>query len=177
MVAFSVMSLVTLIHGTFWFFPFFFLSVFGPAGPSLLLWGLSVVAGSGVQVSHCGSFPCCRTQVLDRQAQYLCCWSLIAPRHGGCPLSRDRTRVSCTGRQILTRYATRNVPPQYFCIAKPPKPPSLSCQPGYLAAEGNRPRRLCGPLTPWCVCSPGPLGKWIVLNLNPLLSPVLVCVW
>ena len=157
MVAFSVMSLVTLIHGTFWFFPFFFLSVFGPAGPSLLLWGLSVVAGSGVQVSHCGSFPCCRTQVLDGQAQYLCCWSLIAPRHGGCPLSRDRTRVSCTGRQILTRYATRNVPPQYFSY---PSPQSLRVCPASRAIwlpKGTAPAAsVARSLYDACV----PQGRW-----------------
>ena len=98
-----------------YFFVFsFFFSVFGPARPSLLLQGLSVVAGSGVQASHCGSFSYCRTQVLDRQAQYLWCWSLIAPRHAGCSLSRDRTRVSCIGRQILIHCATGYVPPQYF---------------------------------------------------------------
>ena len=72
-----------------------------------------------MQAFHCGSVSCCRTEVLGRQSQYLWCWSLIAPRHAGCSLSRDRTRVSCIGRQILIRCATRDVPPQYFSWASP----------------------------------------------------------
>ena len=35
---------------------------------------------------------------------------LVAPQHVGPPQTRDRTRVPCTGRQILNHCATREVP-------------------------------------------------------------------
>ena len=127
---FPVWSLVTLIHSTFLF------SAFGPAGPSLLLRGLSVVAGSGAQASHCGSFSCCRTQVLGGQESA----SRMFPeqRSNPCLLhwQADSYPLRHQGHRSTVLF-----------IAKPPKPWSLSCQPCYLAAKGNCPRRLCGPLT------------------------------
>ena len=35
---------------------------------------------------------------------------LFAPQHVGSSRTRDRTRVPCTGRQILNHCATREVP-------------------------------------------------------------------
>ena len=49
------------------------------------------------------------------QAQQLWSVGLVAPRHVGSSRTRDRTHVSCIGRQILNHRASREVPLLWFC--------------------------------------------------------------
>ena len=49
----------------------------------------------------------CRAQAPDAQAQWLWLTGRVAPRHVGSSQTRARTRVPCTGRQILNHCATR----------------------------------------------------------------------
>ena len=55
--------------------------------------------------SLCRGFSCC-----GAQAQYLWRTGLVAPQHVGSSWTRDRTCLSCTGRQILYHWATREAP-------------------------------------------------------------------
>ena len=52
------------------------------------------------------------------QAQKLWHTGLVAPRHVGSSRTRARTRVPCTGRQILNCCATREVPKMKLNVAK-----------------------------------------------------------
>ena len=54
------------------------------------------------------------------QAQYLCLRDLVPPQHVASSWTRNRTRVSCTGRRILYHWATREALPLTLLI----KPPS-----------------------------------------------------
>ena len=56
----------------------------------------------------------CRAQAPDAQAQQLWLTGRAAPRHVGASQTRARTRVLCTGRQILNHCATREAPLYIF---------------------------------------------------------------
>ena len=56
-----------------------------------------------------GSRSCCRAQALGVRAQYLWCMDLVALRHGRPSQTGDRTRVLCTGKQILYPSTSREV--------------------------------------------------------------------
>ena len=58
---------------------------------------------------YCG-LSCCGAQAPDAQAQQLWLTGLVAPRYVGSSQTRARTRVPCTGRQILNHCATREAP-------------------------------------------------------------------
>ena len=113
------------------FFLFFFLSFkklinlcFGCVGSSLLHVGFLQLRQPGatlccsVRASHCGGFSllwstgsrCAGLSSCGTWAQQLWRTGLVAPRHVGSSRSRDRTHVSCIGRQILNHCATREVP-------------------------------------------------------------------
>ena len=70
-------------------------------------WGL--LSSCSARASHRRGFSCRGAQALGSrasgaasvQAQQLLFSGLVAPRHVGSSLSRDQTRVSCTGKQIL----------------------------------------------------------------------------
>ena len=91
----------------------------------------------GTLASRCSDSSCCRAQVLGRsafsscdvwaqwlqlpgsrdglrswgaQAQELGFTGSVAPRHVGSFQTREQTHVSCIGRQILYRWATREAP-------------------------------------------------------------------
>ena len=63
-------------------------------------WGL--FSSCSAQASHRGGFHCCRAR-----AQELRRTDLVALWHVGSSWIRDRTCVSCTGRQILYHWVTR----------------------------------------------------------------------
>ena len=96
----------------------FLFSVFGCAGVWLLCtphWGLWAFSSCGAQALLCSqraSYGGVWPQQLQHMgsltvAHWLSCplgvWDLIS-------LSRDQTRVPCTGRQILNQWTTREVP-------------------------------------------------------------------
>ena len=78
--------------------------------------GLSPAVASGATLhrgawaSHYRGLSCCREQAPDAQAQQLWPTGPVAPRHVGSSQTRARTRVPCTGRQILNHCATREAP-------------------------------------------------------------------
>ena len=57
---------------------------------------------------------CRGAQAPDAQAQQLWLTGLVAPQHVGSSQTRARTRVLCTGRQILNHCATREAPRSHF---------------------------------------------------------------
>ena len=61
----------------------------------------------GARASHCRGLSCCGAQAPDAQAQQLWLTGPAAPRYVGSSRTRARTRVPCTGRQILNHCATR----------------------------------------------------------------------
>ena len=79
---------------------------------------LSLVAVSGGYSSlWCASFSLWWLLLLRStgsrvQAQQLWRTGLAAPQHVGSSRTRDRTRVPCTGKQILNHCTTREVPAQ-----------------------------------------------------------------
>ena len=99
--------------------------------------GPSPVAASGGQSSsRCAGYrglSCCRAQAPDAQAQQLWLTGPVAPRHVGSSQTRARTRVPCTGRQILNHCATREalIPSLYVWISIPYTPSSLKSYSGY----------------------------------------------
>ena len=86
-------------------------SVFGCV-VSLLLHGL--FSSCREQASHWGGFSCCGEQTLGIQVQWLWHTDLVAPRHEGSFWIRDWTHVSCPGRWITHRRATRETPRNTF---------------------------------------------------------------
>ena len=74
----------------------------------------------GARASHCGGFSCFRAQALGPVGSVVAkhrlssCGnrSLVAPWPVGSSQTRDQTRVSCIGRPILYRSATREVQQQ-----------------------------------------------------------------
>ena len=95
---------------------FIYLFIFGCVGSSFLCEGFLQLqrAGAtlhrGARASHCRGLSSCGAQAPDAQAQQLWPTGLAAPRHVGSSQTRARTRVPCTGRQILNHYATREAP-------------------------------------------------------------------
>ena len=71
----------------------------------------------GARASHHRGLPCCGAQAPDAQAQQLWLTGPVAPRHAGSSQTRARTRVPCTGRQILNHCATREAPPYRFLMS------------------------------------------------------------
>ena len=61
----------------------------------------------GARASHYRSLSCWGAQAPDAQAQQLRLTGPAAPWHVGSSQTRARTRVPCTGRQILNHCATR----------------------------------------------------------------------
>ena len=89
-----------------------------------------------VQRPHCGGFSCCRAQVLGRggfwscrclgsrtQARSLWLTGIVAPWHAGSSRIRNKTQISCTGRQILYHWAPREAPTLFLMY------PSFSLSP------------------------------------------------
>ena len=69
----------------------------------------------GARASHHRGLSRCGAQAPDAQAQQLWLTGLVASWHVGSSQTRARTRVPCTGRQILNHCATREAPViQYF---------------------------------------------------------------
>ena len=62
------------------------------------------------RASHHRGPSCCGAQAPDAQAQQSWLTGPAAPRHVGSSQTRARTRVPCTGRQILNHCATREAP-------------------------------------------------------------------
>ena len=117
------------------------ISLFGCAWSALLcglssLWWAGFLSSSGAWASLCGGFSCCAEQALGC-ADFSSCSSmtlehrlsscgpqgLIAPSHVGSSQIKDRTCVSCDGRQILYHWATRKSPSDFLILA--PKDPFL----------------------------------------------------
>ena len=86
--------------------------------------GQGRLSSEGAKASHSSGFSCCAArahgcavQALvtaarglrsgSSWAQQLWCPGLVALRHVGSSPTRDRTHVSCIGRQILHHWATR----------------------------------------------------------------------
>ena len=108
---------------------------FSCVGSSLLHTGFLQLRRTGAtlhcsaRASHCSGFSCCKAQALERagfgscgtwtqqlwlsgsraQTQQLWRAGLVAPWHVGSSQTRPRTRVPCTGRQILNHCTTREV--------------------------------------------------------------------
>ena len=60
-----------------------------------------LLSGYGDQAFHCGAFSCCRHGLYSLGSQ-LWCAGLVALWHVESSRIRDRTRVPCIGRQILS---------------------------------------------------------------------------
>lgn len=93
------------------FFLKIYLFTFGCSGSSLLLGRFSSLAsgatlGCGARASHC-KVRSIGSRVRRRQQSR--CTGLAAPRHVGSSPTRDRTRVSCSGRRILYHRVSREV--------------------------------------------------------------------
>ena len=88
--------------------------------PGLLIGCLLLLQSMGSR--HMGFSSCgIRAQQLwiagsRAQAQQLWCTGLAAPQHVGSSQTRARTRVLCTGRQILNHCSTREVPKMSISI-------------------------------------------------------------
>ena len=102
---------------------FFFFKIcffFGFAGSSLLCvvvprcreCGLLFTAVHGLLVAVASAVVEHGLQVCSLQQQW--CRGLVALQHVESSLNRDRSRVSCTGRQILNHQITREVPFLFF---------------------------------------------------------------
>ena len=76
-------------------------------------WGPPLIAVRGA--SHYRGLSRCGAQAPDAQAQQLWLTGPAAPRHAGSSQTRARTRVPCTGRQILNHCATREALWVCFC--------------------------------------------------------------
>ena len=93
-----------------------YLFIFGCAGSSWLCASFLQLQRAGTalhcstRVSHCCGFSCCRAQALEHSlrawAQYLWHMGVVDPWHAGSSRTRDRTHVSCIGRQILNPWTT-----------------------------------------------------------------------
>ena len=68
------------------------------------------------QVSHCSSSFCCRALDLRSEDFRSSGMGLVALRHLGSSWTRDRTRLPCTGRQILNHWSTREAPNNIFDV-------------------------------------------------------------
>ena len=104
------------------FYLFIYLFVFGCVGSQFLcesflqLWQAGATLQRGARASHYRGLSCCRAQAPVAQAQQLWLTGLVAPWHVGSSQTRARTRVPCTGRQILNHCATREAPMSvYLC--------------------------------------------------------------
>ena len=96
---------------------------FGCAGPFFAARGLSLGAASRNYTNCCAGFSLLQLLLLQStsfgaQAQYLCCLSLVAPRHMVSSQTRDQTCVPCTGRWILYHWTTREVSLSGFQLSK-----------------------------------------------------------
>ena len=123
--AFEVDSFFFFLSLVFFFFNFYtlfiYLFIFGCVGSSFLCVGFLYLRRVGATLHHsarashgcglsCCSLSCCGAQAPNVQAQYLWLTGLVAPQHVGSSQTRARTRVPCTGRQILNHCATREAP-------------------------------------------------------------------
>ena len=81
-------------------------------------WQAGATLHRGARASHHRGLPCCGAQAPDAQAQQLWLTGSAAPRHAGSSQTRARTRVPCTGRQILNHCATREALSNYLCVSK-----------------------------------------------------------
>ena len=100
----------------FFFNVFIYLFINGCVGSSFLCEGFlqlrqaGAILHRGARASHYRGLSCCGAQAPDAQAQQLWLTGLVAPWHVGSSQTRARTRVPCTGRQILNHCATREAP-------------------------------------------------------------------
>ena len=93
-------------------FIYIFIFLFGCAG-SLLLHRLfssyserGLLSSCGARASPCSGLSCCRA-LGEWASVVLAPPGSVAPQHVGSFWTRDRTLVSCTGRQILCHWVTR----------------------------------------------------------------------
>ena len=115
-------SIHTVVQPSTWFFQelFFFsyflkifISLFSHSGSSLLLrlcssWGGQVLLSScSMLASRCIGFSCGTRALGCVLAQQLWHTDSTAPRHTGSSWTRNRTHVSCIGRQVLYHRTTR----------------------------------------------------------------------
>ena len=115
-------SIHTVVQPSTWFFQelFFFsyflkifISLFSHSGSSLLLrlcssWGGQVLLSScSMLASRCVGFSCGTRALGCVLAQQLWHTDSTAPRHTGSSWTRNRTHVSCIGRQVLYHRTTR----------------------------------------------------------------------
>ena len=63
----------------------------------------------GVQASHCGGFSSRRAHALECGLLPLRCMGLVVQQHVEFSQTRGQTHVTCTGRQILNHWTTREV--------------------------------------------------------------------
>ena len=108
----TVLEIVAIKFSTF-FKNFIYLFIYGCVGSSflcegfLLLQQVGATLHRGARASHYRGLSCCGAQAPDVQAEQLWLTGLVAPRHVGSSQTRARTRVPCTGRQILNHCASR----------------------------------------------------------------------
>ena len=111
---------VSFLQASFFFKIYLF--IFGYVGSSFLcesflqLWQAGAILHRSARASHYRGLSCCGAQAPDAQAQQLWLTGLVAPRHVGSSQTRGRTRVPCTGRQILNHCATREAQASIFNI-------------------------------------------------------------
>ena len=129
-----------ILHGHFLFFHFVYLFIFGSSGSSFLSGPFSscdeqmLLSSCGAQASHCTGFSCfgagapghmafssCSTwaqklQLLGSRARVQSMWhtGLVATWLTESSGARDRTCVSCLGRQTLIHCTTREV---LYCVS------------------------------------------------------------
>ena len=109
-----------LMYRCIFFFNFFLYFIFGCVVSSFLCEGFLQLrrAGStlhrGARASHYRGLSRCGAQAPDAQAQQLWLTGPVAPRHVGSSQTRARTRVPCTGRQILNHCTTREALQMYL---------------------------------------------------------------
>ena len=68
-----------------------------------------LLSGCGAQASQSGSFYCCRAQALGSWASVVVAQGLSCSAVCGSSWIRGPTRVLCSGRSVLSHWATREV--------------------------------------------------------------------
>ena len=86
-----------------------FTCLFGCAGSSPRP---GLFSSCGAQASHRSGFSCCGALGCGLRISW--CRGSVALPHAGSSWTRDRTHVSCTGRQIPYCWATREAPQAHY---------------------------------------------------------------
>ena len=149
------------------FFLKIYLFTFGCSGSSLLLRRFSSLAsgatlGCGARASHC-KVRSIGSRVRRRQQSR--CTGSAAPRHVGSSPTRDRTRVSCTGRRILYHRVSREVL-EFILTVFPDSGQAMGWDIAVLVWAHYQ----C--LSPAAPCSPSEAqAGWLLVVLSPELLP------